>query len=88
MDYQVLKNRLTNGHPFIIEGALARINALADNLAITQEQATELIELAKANGVEALPTDYVTRMDNFEQRMWELEAAVMELGEMVAMINA
>ena len=39
MSYEVLKNRITNGTAFILQTALDRINALADALEITQEQA-------------------------------------------------
>lgn len=78
MSYDVLKNRLTNGQPFSIETAVARINALANALEITQEQAEELIFLANANGG--------TQGDTVEQRLAYLEqislehdAALMEL---------
>lgn len=42
MSYEVLKNRMQNGQPFLREMALTRINALADALEISQEQADEL----------------------------------------------
>lgn len=53
MSYDVLKNRLTNGVPYTVEAALERINALANNLEITQEQADELAAIAKENGSSA-----------------------------------
>ncbi|OUN23674.1 hypothetical protein B5G34_00840 [Flavonifractor sp. An82] len=76
MSYDVLKNRLTNGVPYTVEAALARINALADNLEITQEQADELIALAKQHGLESIGD---------EDRLTALELAVAELG--VAMMT-
>ena len=45
--YEVLKNRLTNGRPYTVEAAVARITALADALEITQDQANELTALAQ-----------------------------------------
>lgn len=66
MRYEVLKNRLTNGTSFLRQTALARINALADALEITQEQADELTELAKAKGQDILPDDLPARMELLE----------------------
>ena len=76
MSYDVLKNRLTNGVPYTTGAALERINALADNLEITQEQADELIALAKQHGLESIGD---------EDRLTALELAVAELG--VAMMT-
>lgn len=76
MSYDVLKNRLTNGVPYTVEAALERINALANNLEITQEQADELIALAKQHGLESIGD---------EDRLTALELAVAELG--VAMMT-
>ena len=50
--------------------ALERINALADELEITQEQAAELTELANANGM--------TEASTVEERLTALEAASLE----------
>ena len=69
MSYDVLKNRLTNGEPYDLDTARARINALADNLEITQEQAAELLALAEANA--ATPS--------LEERLAELEVALAAL---------
>lgn len=66
MSYEVLKNRLTNGTAFLRQTALDRINALADALEITQEQADELTELAKAKGQDILPDDLPARMELLE----------------------
>lgn len=52
MSYEVLKNRMQNGQPFLRETALTRITALADALEISQEQADELTAIAQANGLD------------------------------------
>lgn len=67
MSYDVLKNRLANGVPFTREAALARINALADALEITQEQAEELTALAHAAGLDTLPKDAGERLEALER---------------------
>ena len=66
MSYEVLKNRLTNGTAFLLKTALDRINALADALEITQEQADELTALSKAKGQDILPDDLPARMELLE----------------------
>lgn len=83
MSYDVLKNRLTNGKAFQISAAITRINALADNLEITQEQATELTELANANGVAETST-VEERLTALEAASLEHDTALMELAEMLA----
>jgi hypothetical protein len=82
MSYDVLMNRLTNGKPFMISAATARINALADNLEITQEQATELLELANANGV-AETTTVEDRLAALEAASLEHDTALMELAALL-----
>lgn len=78
MSYEVLKNRLTNGKPFTLEAATERINALADSLEITQEQATELLQIATENASnEAL--SYDERLKRLEAASLEHDAALMEL---------
>ena len=69
MSYDVLKNRLTNGDPFLTSTAMDRINALADNLDITQEQAEELTNLAQMHGLDAMPEDLTTRVDTLEEAL-------------------
>lgn len=76
MSYDVLKNRLTNGVPYTTGAALERINALADNLEITQEQAEELTALAQQHGVDVLPTDIPGRVENLEGDTAELQEAL------------
>ena len=78
MRYEVLKNRLTNGDPFLTATAMDRINALADNLAITQEQAEELITLAQMHGLDAMPEDLETRVDTLEEALNMILTGVTE----------
>lgn len=82
MSYEVLKNRLTNGKPFTLESATNRINALADSLEITHEQATELLEIATANASnESL--SYDERIKQLEIASLEHDAALMELANLL-----
>lgn len=69
MSYEVLKNRLTNGDPYLTTTAMDRINALADNLDITQEQAEELTNLAQMHGLDVMPEDLTTRVDTLEEAL-------------------
>ena len=69
MSYEVLKNRLTNGDPYLTTTAMDRINALADNLDITQEQAEELTNLAQTHGLDVMPEDLTTRVDTLEEAL-------------------
>ena len=68
----VLKNRMTNGTPFLKERALERIRTLADQLEITAEEAQELTALANANGCDVLPEDALGRLAKVEQTTEEL----------------
>ena len=82
MSYEVLKNRLTNGQPYTVEAAIARITALADNLEITQEQAEELTAIANQFGSnEALDVD--ERLKRLEAASLEHDAALMELAQLL-----
>lgn len=74
MSYEVLKNRLTNGTAFLLQTALDRINALADALEITQEQADELTALAKSKGQDILPDDLPARMELLEDAVKKFNA--------------
>lgn len=82
MSYDVLKNRLTNGKAFMISAAVTRINALADELEITQEQAEELTKLANANGLTENST-VEARLTALEAASLEHDTALMELAEML-----
>lgn len=77
MSYDILKNRLTNGNAFVKQTAIDRINALADNLVLTQEQAEELLALAETNGVEVLPEDLPTRLAELEAVSAKFDAFVV-----------
>ena len=66
MSYDVLKNRLSNGNPYLLTTAMDRINALADNLAISQEQADELTSLAKQYGLDTMPENLENRVETLE----------------------
>ena len=74
LDYELLKNRMSNGKPFVKEQALKRISALADNFTITQEQANELAALAESKGLDTPPVDL-----SLEERVQSLEEAVLAL---------
>lgn len=85
--YEVLKNRLTNGRPYTVEAAVARITALADALEITQEQAEELAALARQYGSTA-PQDTEARLATLEAASLEHDAALIELAGQVALLVA
>ena len=83
--YEVLKNRLTNGRPFTVEAAVARITALADALEITQDQVNELTDLAQQYG-SAAPQDTEARLQQLEAASLEHDAALIELAGQVAQL--
>ena len=85
--YEVLKNRLTNGRPYTVEAAVARITALADALEITQDQANELTALAQQNG-SAASQDTETRLQQLEAASLEHDAALIELAGQLALLLA
>ena len=76
MSYDILKNRLTNGNAFVKQTAIDRINALADTLEITQEQAEELLALAESKGVDVLPEDLSARLAELEAVSKKFDAFV------------
>ena len=78
-DYEVLKNRLTNGKPYLKEQAVRRITALANDLTITQEQANELLALTEVNGVDVLDADYNKRLTAAETAIDELTLIVADI---------
>lgn len=87
MSYEVLKNRLTNGTAFLLQTALERINALADTLEITQDQADELITIAQKNGVDVLPDDIQSRIDRIEHILDAFLSAARESPILSAIID-
>ena len=94
MSYEVLKNRLTNGTAFLLQTALDRINALADALEITQEQAYELTALAKAKGQDVLPDDLPARMELLEDAaerfnaFWDVAKGSTLLKAIIALVES
>lgn len=78
MSYDLLKNRLTNGTPFLRTSAIERINALADTLEITQNQADELTAIATENGVDVLPDDATARLERIERTLDALMSVARE----------
>ena len=87
ISYEVMKNRLTNGRPFTVEAAVARITTLADSLEITQEEAEELTTLAQQYG-SAAPEDAGARLQQLEVTSLEHDAALIELAGQVALLLA
>lgn len=67
MSYEILKNRLTNGTQFLKQNAIDRINALADSLEITQEEAEKLLSLAESNGSDVLDSNVMERLERIEK---------------------
>lgn len=94
MSYEVLKNRLTNGTAFLLQTALDRINALADALEITQEQADELTALAKDKGLDVLPDDLPARMELLEDAanrfnaFWDVEKDSTVLKAIISLVES
>lgn len=80
--YKILYNRLTGGVPFAASTAVDRITALADALEITQEEADELLAIARQNGTEGATVE--ERLTALETRAMEQDEALMELAEMLA----
>lgn len=81
--YIVMKNRLLDtARAYQREAAIARINALANDLLITQEEADELIALAEQYGKDDASIE--ARLALVETAALEHDAALMELAEMVA----
>lgn len=94
MSYGVLKNRLTNGNAFLLQTALDRINALADALEITQEQADELTALATAHGADVFSEDYAARLQAVEQAakkftaFWDVAKQSTILKALIALVES
>ena len=75
--YELLKNRMTNGKPFLKTRALEKINLLV--LDLTEEQTKELENLANQHGVEVLPEDAMGRLSLVEQTAEENTLMLAEL---------
>lgn len=78
MFYQAIKNRLTNGVPYSAQRACERIEALANNLDISQGQADELRALAEKYGSADLPSQQ-ERIAALEEAMELLLSGVTEV---------
>lgn len=83
--YNVLCNRLTGSTPFAASTAIARITVLADALEITQDEAAELITLARERGTTGATVE--ERLAAVEAHQLELDEAVMELAGMCATLT-
>lgn len=79
---KVLYNRLMGGVPFAASTAIARITALADALEITQDEAAELIALARERGTTGATVE--ERLAAVETHQLEQDEALMELAEMLS----
>lgn len=78
-DYNIIKNRMQNGTPFVKKRALERISALANDFVITQSEAEELNSIAIQFGQEVLPDDAMGRLDVVEQTTNELTLMMADL---------
>lgn len=83
--YKILYNRLTGDVPFAASTAIARITALADALEITQDEAAELIAIAKERGTTGATVE--ERLAAVEAHQLEQDEALMELAEMCATLT-
>lgn len=91
--YEVLKDRLESGVPFLKATAITRIDKLADELLITQEQAEELKTLANQNGVDDLGRPVEEVISEMKAAVAEMKTvveqhdeAIVEIAEMVASV--
>lgn len=75
--YQVLKNHMLNSE-FLKSAALTRIEVLANELTISEEERTELTKIANERGI--------SPSDTLDGRVEALEAAMLDLAAMVAML--
>lgn len=77
--FQLLKNRMENGTPFLREDAVTRISALANRLELTEQESQTLLALAESKGLDVLPRDAMGRLERVEQSAMDLETATEEL---------
>ena len=75
--YNILKNRMTSGKPFLKTRALEAIHVAM--LDMTAEQTKELENLANQYGVEVLPEDAMGRLFLVEQAAEENTLMLAEL---------
>ena len=80
--YEILRNRLSNGVPFLRQAALDRIDVLAnrlDSTGISAEEAELLVQLAEKNGRDVLEEDAKMRLGLVEVTVDDLTLAVANL---------
>ena len=78
-NYEMFKNRILNGKPFLKVDAEKRVESLINNLEITQEQADELMAIIEKNGRDILPQDAMGRLARVEDDTAALKNADEEL---------
>ena len=80
--YEILRNRLSNGVPFLRQAALDRIDVLAnrlDSTGLSAEEAELLVQLAEKNGRDVLEEDAKMRLGLVEVTVDDLTLAVANL---------
>ena len=77
MTYELLKNKMLNGTPFLKKDAYRWIEALP--LSTTPEQAAELKALADQYGLDVLPEDGERRLARLEEENRQLKRMVAKL---------
>ena len=77
MTYDVLKNKMENGTPFLKADAQKWIDALP--LSVTPEQVEELKAIAESKGLDFLPADGAARLSHLEAENKELKAMIAKL---------
>ena len=77
MTYEVLKNKMLNGTPFLKADALRWIEALP--LEVTPEQVEELKALAQEKGLDFLPEDGAAPLAHLEEENRELKRMIAKL---------
>ena len=77
MSYELLKNKMENGTPFLKADALRWIEALP--LEVTPEQVEELKTIAESQGLDFLPSDGAARLTRLEEENRELKAMIAKL---------
>ena len=80
-----MKNRLADvTRAYQKAAAIDRINALANDLSITQDEADELLALAEQHGLDT--TNFEARLSALEVAALEHDAALIELAELIAVL--
>lgn len=77
-DYILMKNAMTHSN-FLKKVASDRINYLADTMKITQDEATELMDLCNSKGYDILPTDAYGRLTAVENNVDDIILLIADL---------